>query len=125
LGEILLVVIGILLALQVNRMNENRKRKDLELETLRELQVSLVSTYENMISATKTINVNADKIKSLVNHLQAKKPYTKDLEELFYYLYRADSFLVNRSAFVMLENRGIDIISNKELFFKPIKNNSN
>ena len=114
-GEVCLVVIGILLALQVNNVNENRKKKNLEVETLRELQESLISNFDNMISSTETLKVDIDKSKSLVTHLEARKPYTDELQELFYHPYRARSFIVNRSAFEMLENRGIDIISNKEL----------
>ena len=42
IGEILLVLIGILLALQVNNWNENRKERVIELKTLSEMQAALV-----------------------------------------------------------------------------------
>ncbi|HBZ38410.1 MAG TPA: hypothetical protein DEO59_08000, partial [Balneola sp.] len=47
LGEILLVMIGILLALQVNNWNENRKEKNYEHRMLTELSVALVNDIGN------------------------------------------------------------------------------
>lgn len=42
LGEIILVVIGILIALQINNWNENRKSKRVADEIYRNLQTSLI-----------------------------------------------------------------------------------
>ena len=44
IGEILLVMIGILLALQVNNWNENRKNSSIEKETLSNLTADLKSS---------------------------------------------------------------------------------
>ena len=44
IGEILLVMIGILLALQVNNWNENRKNSSIEKETLSNLKADLKSS---------------------------------------------------------------------------------
>ncbi|NNC62889.1 MAG: hypothetical protein HKO11_11175, partial [Eudoraea sp.] len=42
LGEIILVVIGILLALQINNWNEDRKSRNFEVEMLQQIRVNLL-----------------------------------------------------------------------------------
>ncbi len=51
IGEIILVVIGILIALQINNWNENQKLVKLEKELLREVKIGLESDY-NLISTS-------------------------------------------------------------------------
>jgi sensor domain CHASE-containing protein len=43
IGEILLVVIGILIAIQINNWNENRKKQALELELLKQVNSEIES----------------------------------------------------------------------------------
>jgi hypothetical protein len=42
IGEIILVVIGILIALQINNWNESRKSKTFETEILTQIQANLI-----------------------------------------------------------------------------------
>ena len=48
IGEIVLVMIGILLALQVNNWNENQKTLKLEKEILAEVKIGLESDYNGV-----------------------------------------------------------------------------
>ena len=48
IGEIVLVVIGILIALQINNWNENRKNNNIEKETLISLKSDLKSALEQL-----------------------------------------------------------------------------
>lgn len=48
IGEILLVVIGILIALQVNNWNENRKVRASEAEILKNLRIELISNRDRL-----------------------------------------------------------------------------
>jgi len=50
IGEIVLVVIGILIALQINNWNEERKERKQERKILTELLTSLEQNYNKMIS---------------------------------------------------------------------------
>jgi len=47
IGEIVLVVIGILIALSINNWNENRKLRKDELNLLSEVKSNLETTLEN------------------------------------------------------------------------------
>ena len=51
IGEILLVVIGILIALQINNWNEGRKDKNKELQILQAIQSNLKEDAANLIKA--------------------------------------------------------------------------
>ena len=48
IAEIILVMVGILLAVQVNNWNENRKSKIKEIKTLKELRSDLVQNIKDM-----------------------------------------------------------------------------
>ena len=48
IGEILLVVIGILIALQINNWNENQKLKVIEKETLKALENDILESFNDI-----------------------------------------------------------------------------
>lgn len=54
-GEILLVVIGILIALQINNWNEMQKQKEISKETIQNLKIELLNAKERLVS---TANFN-------------------------------------------------------------------
>ena len=60
IGEILLVVIGILIALQIYNWNEDRKKKRLEKELLNELAASLKPDL-------REVEINPDHHKEVMN----------------------------------------------------------
>lgn len=92
LGEIVLVMIGILLALQVNNWNENRKEKillqdyyklileDLDeqkkysVETIIQLDSSIAS-YETYIQLFKTKNLTVNETVDALNKVERVSPY--------------------------------------------------
>ena len=51
IGEVLLVMIGILLALQVNNWNEGLKSRNLELKLLSELKAGLLADKNGIIES--------------------------------------------------------------------------
>lgn len=50
IGEIILVVIGILIALQISNWNEDNKNRFIEIETLKSLKLDLISSKEQLES---------------------------------------------------------------------------
>jgi len=53
IGEIVLVVIGILIALSINNWNEQKKNNKIEFETLQSLKEDLISSRNQLIEKTK------------------------------------------------------------------------
>jgi len=115
IGEIILVVIGILIALQINTWNEERKGRMLEKSTLIEIKKSLeldIQQFEDQIkSQVKTAHLTT----TLLNHIKTKKPYNNELDGLWERVVRYFFVDFNTSAFKLLESRGIDIINNEVL----------
>ena len=61
IGEIILVVIGILIALQINNWNEAKKDRSTEVKLLKELREDLIKTKEDLLTdidkTTRILNV--------------------------------------------------------------------
>ena len=115
LGEILLVMAGILLALQVNNWNEDRKTKLLEKSTLLELKKSLqvdqerlsftVSLFDEMLRLSNGVEENYHKNGFIDNaHLDTVGT-----------LFGLPIMQFNRSGYKLLEDRGLDLLSNDSL----------
>jgi len=67
IGEIVLVVIGILIALQINNWNELRKERKLEVVVLNDIKDNIIRNNVLIEEANKTIdeiNVSADSLAS-------------------------------------------------------------
>tara|TARA_R110000764_G_scaffold240046_1_gene341787 strand:+ start:69386 stop:69697 length:312 start_codon:yes stop_codon:yes gene_type:complete len=75
LGEIVLVVIGILIALQINNWNEDRKNARMEIQVLREISENL---GEDILSLENDVQLNKLPFKMSVilkKHLKTMLPY--------------------------------------------------
>jgi hypothetical protein len=85
IGEILLVVIGILIALQINNWNENQKTNRWEIRFLTDLQNELESDYEQLklVYKMQTEKRHAcNKVLELVNFLKEEDKSIIDLENI-------------------------------------------
>jgi hypothetical protein len=115
IGEILLVMIGILLALQVNNWNENRKTNIQELETLKELRSDLVLNLsdieENIIVLDECVKSNEIIIYCIDNN----KPYHDSLDYHFSQLFPYIHFQMNQTTYENLKQNGLNLISNDSL----------
>ena len=117
IGEILLVMIGILLALQVNNWNEYRKDRKTERKILEELAENLENNVQSLKGNIQWAQ-NEDKSSELVLHvIDQKLPYHDSLDTHFSTsLTHVDgSSLTSQVAFESLKNIGFDIIRNEEL----------
>ncbi len=114
-GEIVLVVIGILIALQINNWNENRKLLKQEIEIYKELKSDLLQTKKEISS---TINKHKKIIKStqnLIYDIVKKEPYSKTIYDRFAIAGEDFQIIPQTSAFESLKNIGLDILSNDSL----------
>ena len=115
IGEIILVVIGILIALSINNWNENRKLRNQEINILVELKSNLEATLYNFKKDTlfniKTIQ-NYTKIKRYINE---DLPYDQELDYSFALIENWSSPYPILTAYKSLQATGLDIISNEEI----------
>ena len=115
IGEIVLVVIGILIALSINNWNESKKLKVQEIKILKEIRSELSETLKDVsedLEAYKKFLKSADII---YNSILYKKSYHDSLKLHYSYLMAVEEFLAKQSAFESLKSIGLDIISNDSI----------
>jgi hypothetical protein len=114
-GEIILVVIGILIALSINNWNENLKNKKEEISVLKELlsdsKTNLLSLEEDIFLNQRAINSNMLISDILIN----KRPYNDSLDLHFGNIQYNTQFTLNTGGYENLKSRGFEIISNDSL----------
>ena len=115
LGEILLVVIGILIALQLNNWNTEQKAASEELKILQEMRYNLAGDLEDCYW---NINKQSDLSRSnssVLRHLQELTPLNDSLEFHYGNLIYSTTQRRNMSAYDHLKAKGIDLIQNDSL----------
>lgn len=120
-GEILLVVVGILIALQINNKNESRKLVQKEIEILQLLQESLAKDLVKFQKVSSFYKVSEKSIKRVLNHLENNLPYEDTLATDFFNttIYYVQSSFTN-GPFETLKSSGLELISNTNLRLKIV-----
>ena len=116
IGEIILVVIGILIALSINNKNEERKLDVVEIDILKGIK-------QNILMDTLDINHNIRRYREMwkrdsiiIFHHVDKKPLDSIIEEQLMDLVRSNiSINLHTSYFDEAKIKGLSIISNKPL----------
>ncbi|MGZ0016360.1 DUF6090 family protein [Yeosuana sp. AK3] len=116
IGEIVLVVIGILIALQINNWNENRKEKIQERKVLVELKKSLENNCNEMIQdSLRRVNWNKSS-DIIINTLQQNNNYNDSLNLHFHNARLPGTNLsLSTAGYEGLKNIGYNIISSDTL----------
>jgi len=116
LGEIVLVVIGILIALGIDNWNEERKNDVFEREILVQISENLKKDQQNL----NTIISNARRAVECSEKILALERGTPPPDSLKYWLgsiVQFDRFQPLTNAYEVLKSKGLDLVSNKELRF--------
>jgi hypothetical protein len=114
-GEILLIVVGILLALYLNNLNEKKKTRQEQIKVLRELTSNLNNTME---AFKRTVNMEKAYLafnEEIIDHLDRKLPYAPELDMAFGTYYWNISSNPVTGAYDHLKSKGFDLIENDSL----------
>ena len=114
-GEIVLVVIGILIALQINNWNTINQTREVEVKYLKEIAKNLES---DMGDIQFNINFNETRnraIEIVLNSLENDVAYSDTLDIYFGSLLYTTRSVVDYSAFDALKSQGLEIISKDSL----------
>jgi len=114
-GEIILVVIGILIALQLNNWNELRKTKILETKTLKELRSDLTQNRDDMETNIESFEACKKANEIIIHHIENNLPYNDSLDFYFSRLYPYTTFSPIQTTFNNLNQTGIKLITNDSL----------
>lgn len=115
IGEILLVVIGILIALQINNWNEFRKERLVESNILNEILVNLESDLKNLDLKIKESSQFLTNSVKVLEHLQNKTSISDSLKYNYSALVGHGNFEPTTIAYENLKTKGVDIIQNDSL----------
>ncbi|QCX38416.1 hypothetical protein FF125_08220 [Aureibaculum algae] len=113
-GEIILVVIGILIALSINNWNEEKKDKDFENEMLAQIQENLANDKKTL----KKIKIIFNNAISSSNKILELKKTEENIDSLKYWLadiIQFERFQPITNSYETLKSKGLDKVSNKEL----------
>lgn len=116
LFEVTLIVIGVLIALQVDNWNEQRKETELELSILGGIQNDLQGNADRlreMIEGDVELITGNEYLLSIIR--DPASIYHEELNPLFGSINRYDTFYPLRLSYETLRERGLEIVQNKIL----------
>lgn len=117
-GEIALVVIGILIALQINNWNEWRKERIIEKELLIGIYESVKNNHDNLTAGLYNWQSTTQAIEILTDPMDNNLTYSDSLTWHFHEAHRSRGNSLNGldySGYKALENQRYDILRNMSL----------
>lgn len=113
IGEIVLVVIGILIALQINNWNEERKAASLELAMLKNLHDDIKDNVARIKGVYSSDSILAAQNRRLMYILQNEQSvYHDSLQAYFGWISRYNVFSPRKMAYEALKSEGLETIKN-------------
>ncbi|TXG36878.1 DUF6090 family protein [Seonamhaeicola maritimus] len=114
-GEIVLVVIGILIALQINTWNQEKANQKLEVKILKELKRNLKKDLIEITSDIGVMDENQIRLGEVIKELKNNVNPSDEFYNNVAALKRVPHFDPIKSAYEFLHSKGVDIISNDSL----------
>jgi uncharacterized protein DUF6090 len=115
IGELLLIVVGVLLALAVNNWNINRQDRKTEMSLLQQLHSSLAMDLANLKEADDGFRNRKQRMDTLRDHLGRGRPYADSLQSEFGAVLGIWPIHFNRSPYEVMKGKGLELISSDSL----------
>ncbi|MEM6892703.1 MAG: DUF6090 family protein [Bacteroidota bacterium] len=115
IGEIILVVIGILIALKINTLNQNRERAELQIVLLEQVKFELLEIYEDIWRDTEVLKLGEKAHSRIKKVIYQDEPYVENLCFDFYWLRKDEYVYPTSAAYDRLKKEGLDIIQNDSI----------
>ncbi|WP_350289516.1 DUF6090 family protein [uncultured Croceitalea sp.] len=112
IGEILLVVIGILLALQINNWNEDRKSKKTEAYVLNEILSNLKEDSVILNEIVKQRQITKSSVANMLSYLQKEKISKDSLEKDMVNFLTFERYFPINNAYEILKSKGLQLSNN-------------
>ena len=115
IGEIILVVIGILIALQINNWNETNKMNTRELTLLNELKTNLKINIANLENDIDKQVKSVRSFSYILNLPNSNLPYSDSIPSYLSDIDYAPDVILVSSAFQTLKSSGLELIQSDSL----------
>ncbi len=115
IGEITLVVVGILIAVQIDDAVSANQKAKLETKILTEIQNSLKGDLDEIRDDLWGFNLIMMADSALIANYHLRAPFNDSLAGFVYLMEISPHFNPTYSAYKLLETKGIDIVSNDSL----------
>ena len=115
IGEIVLVMVGILLALQVNNWNENRKDNLKEVANLQSLKSELEISLEELKSDYNSTKIFHNSALKVQNHIRKKARISDSMYRDFFLSYQISNFFPKTSTYETFKNGNLELIKSDSL----------
>ena len=115
IGEILLVMIGILLALQVSNWNTKRVKNNLERTTLLQLKDDVGAMLNDMEGDYEVLKMGIRSHLKIVNYLEQNVNYNDTMCFDFHWLIKDEYIYPITSSYDLLKKEGLELIKNDSI----------
>jgi len=115
IGEIALVMVGILLALQVSNWNQNVQKEKLEIKLLSKLQEDLTNMYSDIVNDLKTMQLGDRSHFRILNYIDKNQTYKDSMCFDFYWLIKDEYIYPVTSTYDVMKREGLNIIKNDSI----------
>lgn len=115
IGEIVLVVIGILIAVSINNWNENRKKANLEDSILLELKDNIIADINDIQADMSVYTKVMNSCEILIDYIDGNISYHDSLNVHLGKISTQGVYIFHKAAYENLKNSGTRLISNDSL----------
>ena len=115
IGEILLVVIGILIAVQINTWNQHRQAKSKEIKILTQLNIDLKENLTEIKGLHESIKASNKSGQQMLDHINISNEVTDSLKHWVEGFNASNIFNNANTTYKNLENSDDHIISNDSI----------
>jgi hypothetical protein len=114
-GECVLIVLGIMIALGLNGWSQNRRDRRAEVGLLREMRTALAENLADNRTDYEAFKQAHARLARLADHLQQRKPHTARVDSLFGALILTRTLQRNSGPYEVLRARGFELLSDDSL----------
>ena len=115
LGEVLIIIIGILVAVQINNWNEKQHDEVIEIVILKTIKTDLKTDHSAYVHDLDVHEQQIESSQIIIEHLEHNKPYHDSLARHFLETCNYTVTAINSGGYETLKSLGVGLVSNTEL----------
>jgi len=108
-GEVVMIVLGVLIALAASDWQQARSERRTELDVLGELRTALIQDLRDLDAQVLRYERIDRRVSALLEIIDSGAPYADSLDSYFGTLYGVEFPRLNRAGYESLKSRGLDL----------------